>query len=105
MKILARVLIIVIVFSIFSALIVTAVNASGANAPGQFRPEGNGDGFRPDADGNRPERGEGGPRWLSGVIKNVGVIALLVTAIVWPKSIVRKNKRKAVAQTSSKEGE
>jgi hypothetical protein len=94
MKILGRILIIATAFSIVAGLIVTIVNASGSNAPGfggptQFRPEGNRDGFRPE----RGERFEGGPRWLGGVIKNVGVIALLVTVIVWPKSVARKKKK------------
>ena len=108
MKTLRRILIILAVFSILAGLMVTVVNASGANAPDfdavpQFRPEGNGGGLRPEGDENRPERGEGGfggSRWIFGLIKNVGVMAVLVTAVVWPKNIAKKNKRKAVMQAS-----
>ena len=108
MKIIGRILIILAVFSMVAGLMVTVVNASGVNAPDlggapQFRPEGNAGGFRPEGDGNRPggRDGFGGsPRWLLGSIKNVGVIALLVTVIVWPRSVTKKNKRRAVVQAS-----
>jgi hypothetical protein len=109
MKTIGRILIILAVFSIFAGLMVTVVNASGANAPDfngapQFRPEGNDGGVRPQGDANRPERGErdgGGLRWLSGAIKNVAVIGFLVTVIAWPKSIVKKKKKTAAAITAN----
>jgi hypothetical protein len=102
MKTIGRILIILAVFSIFAGLIVLAVNASGSNAPDfsgapQFRP-GGGDGIRPEGDGNRPERdrgGAGGPRWMFDLVKNVGVVAVLVTIIVWPKSIAKKRRKQA----------
>ena len=101
MKILGRTILILAVFAILSGLMVTAVNASGTNAPDfdgapQFRPDGDGDGFRPEGGENRRERGEGGlngPRWLFGLIKNVGVMAVLVTIIVVPKSIAKKKRK------------
>ena len=105
MKTIGRILIILAVFSILAGLMVTVVNASGANAPDfdgapQFRPEGDTGGFRSEGNENRPERGEaglgGGSRWIFGLIKNVGIMAVLVTAIVWPKNIAKKNKGKAV---------
>jgi len=111
MKTIGRILIILVVFSIFAGLMVIVVNASGANAPDfngapQFRPEGNAGGIRPQSDANRPERGErdgGGLRWLSGAIRNVAVIGFLVTVIVWPKSVVKKKKKTAaVVSTDGK---
>ena len=110
MKLIGRILVISAVFWMVAGLLVTVVNASGSSAPRfggdgpQFRPEGNGNGFRPEGNGNRPEgrRDEfgGGSRWLFDVVKNVGVIAVIVTAIVWLRNNAKKNKRKAVAQLS-----
>ena len=108
MKTIGRILIILAVFSVFAGLMVVAVNASGANtpaadgAPSQLRP--GGDGARPEGDGNRPERGErdgaGGSRWMFGLIKNMGVMAVLVTIIAWPKSIAKKKKKKQAVVSS-----
>ena len=100
MKTIGRILIILVAFSIFAGLMVVAVNASGANDPGfngapQFR-LGGGDGVRTEGDGNRPERGgggAGGSRWIFDLIKNVAVIAVLVTIIAWPKSIAKKRRK------------
>ena len=111
MKILGRTFVILAVFAIFSGLMVTAVNASGANLPDfdgtpQFRPDGDGDGFRPEGGENRRERGEGGlngPRWLFGLIKNVGVMAVLVTIIVWPKSVAKKKQKNSGSRTNKSE--
>ena len=102
MKTLGRIFIILAVFSIFAGLMVVAVNASGTNAPDfsgapQFRPD---DGSRPEGDQNRPERDEGGidvPRWVFGLIKNVGVMAVLVILIVLPKSVAKKKRKQAGA--------
>jgi len=66
---------------------VVIVNASGINAPGRVE-------FHP---ANNPQgrlSGLSEPRWIVGIIKNIGVIAILVTAIVWPKSIVRKREER-----------
>ena len=101
MKTLGRILIILAVFVALSDLMVIAVNASGTNAPdfngtSQFRP--GGDGIRPEGDQNRPEReelGGGGSRWMFGLIRNIGVMAVLVTIIVWPKSVAKKKKKQA----------
>ena len=110
MKTIGRILIILAVFSIFAGLMVVAVNASGSNAPDfngapQFRPGGGG-GIRPEGDGNRPERGGGGgggPRWIFDLIKNLGVMAVLVTIIVWPKSIAKKKRKQAGIRSANGE--
>lgn len=107
MKTLFRILVILTVFVALSGAMIMAVNASGANAPDfdgepRFRPDG-GEEFRPPEGGEfRPERGDGdrdgrsAPRWMFGLIKNVGVIAVLVTAIAWPRSLAKKRKKQAV---------
>ena len=98
MKTIGRILLILVVFSIFAGLTVTVVNASGASATTvsgtrQFRPDGSGNGIRTERDGGR-EAG-GGSGWMFGLLKNVSVMALLVTVIVWPRNIAKKKKRSA----------
>jgi hypothetical protein len=113
MKTLGRILIILAVFSVLAGLMVLGVNASGGStsaldgAPSQLRPGGDSNQFRPEGDQNRPDRGErggaGGSRWMFGVIKNVGVMALLVTVIAWPKSIAKKKKKQAGIKSANGE--
>jgi hypothetical protein len=118
MKTIGRIIIILTVFFALSGLMVVAVNASGSNAPdfggplpqirqggdsGQFRPE---TGTRPEGGQNRPERGErggGGSRWMFGLIKNIGVMAILVTIIVWSKSAAKKRKRQSGTKSTNSE--
>ena len=110
MKTISRILIILAVFSIFAGLMMVAVNASGSNAPDfngapQFRP-GGGDGVRPEGVQYRPERGElggGGSGWMFGLIKNIGLMAILVTIIVWPRSAAKKRKRQAGIKSANGE--
>jgi hypothetical protein len=117
MKIIGRVLIILAVFSALSGLMVLAVNASGTNspdftgAPQQFRPEGDGGGdfVRPEGNApnfegrqDRPERGErGGSRWMFGLVKNMGVMAVLVTLIALPKNIAKKKRKQAAVNSAN----
>ena len=121
MKTIGRILIILAVFSALSALMVLTVNASGLAAPNfdgappQFQPDANKDGIRPEGgqfnpEGNklRPERSErddagGGLGLMFGLVKNIFVIALLVTLIALPKSIIR-NSRKQAAVNSANSG-
>ena len=124
MKTLGRMLIILLVFTAFSALMIVGVNASGMSSssfPGEgreFRPGGDGQGFPPpdfqsgaDGTGFRPERhgergGEGGGGavgLLFGAVKNTLVIALLVVAIVLPKSIARKKRRNGALTSTPSE--
>jgi hypothetical protein len=112
MKIIGRILIILVVFAALSGLMVAGVNASGSNAPdfdgaSQFRPDG-GEGLRPEGDENRPDRGErserggaGGSRWMFGLLKNVGVMAVLVTIIAWPKSVAKKKRKQAAISSTN----
>ncbi len=116
MKTIGRILIILAVFLAVSGLMVVAVNASGANAPdfdgdAQFRPGGEngtrpeGNGVMPEGGQNRPERHEGGPgggpRWMFGLIKNMGVMAVVVVLIAWPRSAAKKKKKQAGITSAS----
>ncbi|GAB4445782.1 MAG: hypothetical protein OHK0041_03720 [Anaerolineales bacterium] len=99
MKTLGRILVILAVMSLVMGITYAAVNAGGASsAAPQFQE----DRRPPFREGQfegreRPERGEGGGGWMFGLIKNVGVIVVLVTLIVFPKSVRRKRRRIAAA--------
>ncbi len=107
MKTLGRIFIILFAFILLSGLMVTSVNAVGMNMPDfddgeqtEFRPQGGEEGglpFRPE--GEHFERGErgGGSRWAFGLVKNVGVLSVLVVAVAWPRSLAKKKKRAAIA--------
>jgi hypothetical protein len=111
MKTIGRILIILAVFSALSGLMVLAVNASGTSAipagvdgaPAQFRPEGDGDedGAQPVGGEFRPEHGErggaggSGSRWAFGLVKNVGIMAVLVVLIALPKGLAKKKRKQA----------
>mgnify|MGYP001612674170 CR=1 FL=1 len=116
MKTLARILIILVVFTALSALMVVGVNASGVSAS-SFRGEGGEGfppGFSPDGGRVRPEgfeehgergEGRGGVTGLMfGAVRNTFIIALLVTIIVWPRSIARKKRKLAAGKPAATEG-
>jgi len=108
MKTLARILVIVTAFAIVMSAVYFAVNAGGASSsnprgfergdgfsPDGPRPEFRGEGFPPG--GERPEfRGEGrGGGWIFGLIKNVGILAVIVTLIVLPKNLLQRKRQPA----------
>lgn len=112
MKTLIRTLIILAVFITLSGAMIVAVNASGANAPDfdgepRFRPDGGEEFRQPEGGEFRPERGDreerGGPRWMFGLIKNVGVISVLVVAITLPRSFAKKKKKQDGIKASAGE--
>jgi hypothetical protein len=107
MKTIGRILLILAVFSVLSGLMVAAVNANEQQStapsdfdgvPSQFRTDGDEDtdGIRPGGGEFRSERGGrgdiGGSRWIFGLLKNVGVMALLVTVIALPRSLAKKKR-------------
>ena len=93
MKTLGRILTIVLALGIVMGVLYVSVNATASAAPAQNarfergqRPE------FPDRDrGERFERGGFG--WIFGAIKNIVVIAIIVTAIVIPKRWLQRRKR------------
>ena len=110
MKTLGKILVILAAFALVMGITYTAVNAASSSigAPAFER---GGEGFpRPDGvqpqlpNGGRPEfpggegrefRGDrgGGLRWILGAVKNIGVVALIVAAVVWLKNFLRKRER------------
>jgi hypothetical protein len=101
MKTLGRILIILTAFALVMGITYTVVSAasSAAGAPAFGRGE---EGF-PRAEGVRPQspggegrefRGpRGGLRWILGVVKNIGIIAIIVALVVWLKDFVRSRSR------------
>jgi hypothetical protein len=119
MKIVGRILVLLVVFSALAGLMVLAVNASGtSSAPDgfdgarpQFRSDGDANGSRPEGGFNpesgqgrsgRGERGgpEGGSRWMFGLVKNVGIMAILVLLIALPRNIAKKKRKQAAVNNS-----
>ena len=119
MKTIGRILIILLTAGLIAAAIFAAVNASGSSAHagfgepfnnngaqtragfpasgnGEFRPGGSPlGGFR---DGGHPERGGEAGGWLFGTIRNVGIVAVIVTVIVLPKKLLKKRAVPAVVK-------
>jgi hypothetical protein len=106
MKTLGRMLIITAIFVLFASLMVAAVDVIGMNLPDfdgnrrtEFRPPSGEENRPPPSDGEgREERGGDFRlvRLILGMGKNTMVIAILVAAIVWPRSILRKRRRAVV---------
>ena len=110
MKTLGRILIILVAFALVMGITYTVVNAAsssvGATAferggEGLPRPQGVqpqlSNGERPEFPGGegrefRGDRG-GGFRWILGAVKNIGIIAIIVAAVVWLKNFLQKRNR------------
>lgn len=104
MKTLGRVLIILMVFAIVMGITYVVVNA-GSSSTSTNTPAFD-QGFRPDGvssqfpNGQRPAFRDRGPRgggWMFGMVKNVGIITVIVALITVPKSIRQKRIRSASA--------
>lgn len=101
MKALWRILVILVVMGLVMGVTYAVVNAGGSNTLPGTEPrfaQGGRPPFREGRfeEGERPEGREGGG-WMFGLLKNVGVIAVVVTLIVWPKGVARKRRRSAAA--------
>jgi len=114
MKTLGKILVILVVFAVAMGITYFAVNASGSSstdlpqfenrerpfpANGQFEP-----GERPEFSGGEfegRERREGdGGGLMFGLIKNVGIIAILVTILVVPKNLIKRKRLQTSTSTS-----
>ncbi len=124
MKTFGRILIILLAAAIVTGGWVALVNGIGANVSTSFDRPG-GDEFRPSQQGNQPpagfpeggfpqgerpdrEQGGGGSmgRFGLGMVKNVGIVAVLVALIVLPKSLFgRKRKNNPQADETSLESQ
>ena len=98
MKTLGRIVIILVAFALVMGITYTVVNAasSAMGAPaferggeGLPRPEG----ARPPNGEGREFRGAGGIRWILGIVKNTGLIAIIVALVIWLKDFMRKRNR------------
>jgi hypothetical protein len=98
MKTLGRILIILVAFALVMGITYTVVSAASSSlgAPaferggdGLPRPEGT----RPPGGEGRESRGAGGIRWILGIVKNTGIIAIIVALVVWLKDFMRKRNR------------
>lgn len=96
MKTLGRILIILTAFALVMGLtyVVVSATSSSTNAPAFER---RGEGFtRPDGQfpgGARPEfrgEGRGGGGWVFGMVKNIGIVAVIVALIAVPKDLMRR---------------
>ncbi len=100
MKTLWRILVILVVMGLVMGVTYAVVNAGGSvSLPGgepRFEERGRPPFGEERFEGGRPEGREGGG-WMFGIVKNVGVIAVVVTLIVLPKSVARKRRRSAAA--------
>lgn len=104
MKTLGRILIILAVTALVAGALYLIVNAGGTGAAANFPQRGEQfastrtfeGGARPEFEGGRPERGEMGGGWAFGLIKNVGIIALLVTILALPKALAKRKRLAAV---------
>jgi hypothetical protein len=89
MKALGRILIILCAFALVMGLTYVVVNA-GSSSVGTAAPAFERDrGFPPD--GARPEfHGERGGGWMFGMVKNVGIIAVVVALVTIPQNVRRR---------------
>ena len=110
MKTLGRILIILFAFALVMGITYTVVNAASSSI-GNPTFERGGEGFpRPEGvqpqlpNGERPElpggegresRGDrgGGFRWILGAVRDVGIIAIIVAAVIWLKNFLRKRNQ------------
>ena len=103
MKTPGRILIILVVFAIVMGITYVAVNASGLSSSMDM-PQFEG-GERPvppsgQFEGRSEGREGGGGGLMFGLIKNVGIIAILVAIIVVPKNIFRRRKLQVASMNS-----
>lgn len=104
MKTLGRILIILAVTALVTGGLYLIVNAGGTGTAANFPQRGEQfasartfeGGARPEFDGARPERGEREGGLPFGWIKNMGVIALIVTILVLPKGLAKRKRLAAV---------
>ncbi len=99
MKTLGRIVIIVCAFALVMGFVYVAVNAS-SSATGSTAPTFGRDGFSRPSGARREFHSEGGGGWMFGMIKNVGIIAVIVALITIPKSIGRKRIRNISASAA-----
>lgn len=107
MKTLGRILIVLAVTALVTTALYLIVNASGTGTSADFqsrREQLQPSGSRPDFEAGRPERDEMSGGWMFGLTKNLGVISVLVTILVLPKSVGKRKRLAAVKADSHEAG-
>ena len=97
MKTLGRIIIILVAFAVVMGITYVAVNAGGSSSTNMPRFE---LGERPapangQFEGRSERHEEGGGGMMFGLIKNAGIIAILVAIIVVPKNISKRKRLQA----------
>lgn len=104
MKTLGRILIILAVTALVAGALYLIVNAGGAGTASNFPQSGEQfastrtfeAGARPEFEGGGREPRELGGGWAFGLLKNMGVISLLVAILVLPKGLAKRKRLAAV---------
>ncbi len=96
MKTLGRIVIILCAFALVMGLTYVVVNAGSSSTASTAPAFGRDTGFRP-AGTRREFHGEGSGGWMFGMIRNAGIIAVVVALVAVPKSIGRKRIRRISA--------
>jgi len=98
MKTIGRILIILAAFAIVMGIAYTVANAvsAGSSSASTTAPVGErgSEGFPPG--GTRPEFGGEAPMgggWMFGLMKNVGIVAIIVLLTTLPKSLLQRRRR------------
>ena len=97
MKTLGRIIIILAMFTLVMGITYAVVNAGGASSSGlpQFesgeRPQFE-NGTRPDFDGQFEGRPEGGGGLAFGMVKNLGIVAIITALIAVPRNWIKTRK-------------
>ena len=99
MKTLGRILIILTVFALIMGITYVALNAVSASGTAPvFERRGEGP-SSPEAEGARPPgEGRGGGsilRLMFGLVRNAGIVAIIVALVVWLKDFLEKSRRTA----------
>ena len=93
MKTMGRILIILIAFVMVMGVTYAIVNSgSSSTSPNSPAFERGGEDLRP-LNGERPDfdsESPGGGGWIFGLVKNVGIVAVIVALIVVPKGFMRR---------------
>ncbi len=89
MKPLARILIILLAFTIVMGTIYVMVTSSSSTSVTDTQQVERGE--RPGAGGERPEMAGAG--WIFGAVRNIGVLSIIVALIVVPKGWLQRRQR------------
>ena len=98
MKTPGRILTILTAFVLIMGITYVAVNTTGSSTTAPASERG-AESLPHFANGERPDfacAGPGGGGWTVGLVRNIGIIAILVALIVGPKSFMRSMRRKVV---------